>query len=74
MIVIHYDGTEYINPEPGHGYDAHNGVDYGLSYRPVRAGAEGNVANAGWHQPQNHQFGLGLHVVIDHNNGYQTEY
>ena len=69
----HYDNQ--LHPgEAGFGYNGHNGIDYGLRYRPVRAGTTGDIASAGWENPGNHQTGLGLRVKVDHNNNYRTEY
>jgi murein DD-endopeptidase MepM/ murein hydrolase activator NlpD len=51
----------------------HNGVDISkpasMGYPPVYACREGVVVRAGWDP-----FGLGLHVRIDHGNGYETVY
>ncbi len=51
----------------------HNGVDIavpsGQGMPPLYACAEGIVIRSGWDP-----FGLGLHVMIDHGNGYQTVY
>ena len=56
-------------------YDGHDGVDYGISYRPVYAAADADrVVYAGWNDPQNHQSGLGIYVKLHHSNGYFTAY
>lgn len=58
-------------------YDNHRGIDYRLRYDYVRAAAPGRVEYAGWDEPANHRgvgSGLGLHVHIRHDNGYQTFY
>jgi LysM repeat protein len=51
----------------------HNGVDiatsWGSSMPPLYACSSGNVSRAGWDP-----FGLGLHVRVTHNNGYETVY
>ena len=56
-------------------YDGHDGIDYGISYRPVYAAADADrVVYAGWNDPQNHQSGLGIYVKLHHSNGYFTAY
>lgn len=56
-------------------YDGHDGVDYGISYRPVLAAADANqVVYAGWWDPQNHKINLGIYVRLRHSNGYNTYY
>lgn len=56
-------------------YDGHDGIDYGISYRPVYAAADADrVLYAGWWDPQNHRAGLGLYVRLGHPNGYITTY
>ncbi|MEP0805819.1 MAG: peptidoglycan DD-metalloendopeptidase family protein, partial [Chloroflexota bacterium] len=56
-------------------YDGHDGVDYGISYRPVYAAAEANqIVYAGWWDPQNHKINLGIYVRLRHPNGYNTYY
>ncbi len=51
----------------------HNGVDianpHGTALPPLYACTSGVVTRAGWDP-----FGLGLHVRIDHGNGYETVY
>ena len=51
----------------------HNGLDIGASWSsampPIYACAGGVVTRAGWDP-----WGLGLHVRIDHGNGYETVY
>jgi len=56
-------------------YNGHDGIDYGMYYRPLYAAADSDqVAYAGWHDPQNHRYGLGLYVKLHHPNGYETSY
>ncbi len=56
-------------------YDGHDGVDYGISYRPVYAAADADqVVYAGWWDPQNHKINLGIYVRLHHSNGYNTYY
>jgi hypothetical protein len=44
-------------------YDGHDGVDYGISYRPVYAAADADqIVYAGWWDPQNHKINLGIYV------------
>ncbi len=51
----------------------HNGVDISkpsnMGFPPIYACRSGTVVRAGWDP-----FGLGLHVRIDHGNGYETVY
>ncbi len=51
----------------------HNGLDIGASWGgampPIYACAGGTVVRAGWDP-----FGLGLHIRVDHGNGYETVY
>ena len=56
-------------------YDGHDGVDYGISYRPIYAAADADqVVYAGWWDPQNHKINLGIYVRLHHPNGYSTYY
>ena len=56
-------------------YDGHDGIDYGLSYRPLYAAADTDqVIYSGWWDPQNHKVSLGLYVRLHHPNGYSTSY
>ncbi|HEX2989824.1 MAG TPA: M23 family metallopeptidase, partial [Anaerolineales bacterium] len=56
-------------------YDGHDGVDYGISYRPIYAAADANqIVYAGWWDPQNHKINLGIYVRLRHPNGYNTYY
>jgi murein DD-endopeptidase MepM/ murein hydrolase activator NlpD len=56
-------------------YDGHDGVDYGISYRPVYAAADADqIVYAGWWDPQNHRVNLGIYVRLRHPNGYHTYY
>jgi murein DD-endopeptidase MepM/ murein hydrolase activator NlpD len=50
----------------------HNGLDIATPWGvmpPIYACGSGTVIRSGWDP-----FGLGLHIVIDHGNGYQTVY
>lgn len=56
-------------------YNGHDGVDYGVSYRPLLAAADATqVAYAGWYNPQDHRSNLGIYVRLKHANGYDTWY
>lgn len=56
-------------------YDGHDGVDYGISYRPLYAAADADqIVYAGWWDPQNHKINLGIYVRLHHPNGYNTYY
>ena len=56
-------------------YDGHDGIDFGISYRPVYAAADADqVVYAGWWDPQNHKINLGIYVRLHHSNGYNTYY
>jgi murein DD-endopeptidase MepM/ murein hydrolase activator NlpD len=56
-------------------YDGHDGIDYGISYRPVYAAADADqIIYAGWWDPQNHKINLGIYVRLHHSNGYNTYY
>ncbi|HSL43329.1 MAG TPA: peptidoglycan DD-metalloendopeptidase family protein [Anaerolineales bacterium] len=56
-------------------YDGHDGVDYGISYRPIYAAADADqIVYAGWWDPQNHRINLGIYVRLHHPNGYNTYY
>jgi len=56
-------------------YDGHDGVDYGISYRPIYAAADADqIIYAGWWDPQNHKVNLGIYVRLHHSNGYNTYY
>src|SRR5688572_6061488 len=56
-------------------YDGHDGVDYGISYRPIYAAADADqIVYAGWWDPQNHSINLGIYVRLHHPNGYSTYY
>lgn len=82
--VVHYDGSIHnaVTPTPAgdpyvpgiYGYDQHLGIDYNLKYQPVLAAAGGIVDYAGWTDPGNHTKGLGLHLILEHNDAYQTYY
>lgn len=49
-------------------YKHHEGIDIAGPHQYVRSAASGRVIRAGYAK------GLGLHVVIDHGNSYQTIY
>ena len=56
-------------------YDGHDGIDFGISYRPVYAAADADqIVYAGWWDPQNHKVNLGIYVRLHHSNGYSTYY
>ncbi|MGZ9165301.1 MAG: peptidoglycan DD-metalloendopeptidase family protein, partial [Anaerolineales bacterium] len=56
-------------------YDGHDGVDYGIAYRPIYAAADADqIVYAGWWDPQNHKINLGIYVRLHHPNGYATYY
>jgi hypothetical protein len=56
-------------------YDGHDGIDYGISYRPVYAAADADqIVYAGWWDPQNHKINVGIYVRLHHPNGYNTYY
>ena len=56
-------------------YNGHDGIDYGVSYRPVyAAGDSDRVMYSGWWDPQNHQASYGIYVKLHHSNGYLTTY
>jgi murein DD-endopeptidase MepM/ murein hydrolase activator NlpD len=57
------------------GYNGHDGIDYGMSYRPLYAASNADqVVYAGWYDPQNHKSNLGIYVKLHHPNGYYTAY
>ena len=56
-------------------YNGHDGIDYGISYRPVLAAADSSqVVYAGWYNPQDHRSNLGIYVRLRHSGGYDTWY
>ena len=56
-------------------YNGHDGIDFGIEYRPVFAAADADqVAYAGWTDPMDHSYSLGLSVKLHHSNGYTTSY
>lgn len=56
-------------------YNGHDGIDYGINYRPVyAAGDSDRVMYSGWWDPQNHSSSLGIYVKLHHANGYLTAY
>lgn len=75
--VLHYDGSRASSPiviGTSSCYSGHSGIDYGLTYQPVLAAADGTVVRSQWFS-QNHQVGYGLYVRINHGaSGYSTIY
>jgi murein DD-endopeptidase MepM/ murein hydrolase activator NlpD len=71
--TMHYTGVK-DGPGARSSYDQHRGIDYWLRYEPVRAAASGAVAQAGWANPADHRASYGLHVRIDHADGFRTIY
>ncbi len=64
-----YDLADWI------AYNGHDGIDYGVSFRPVYAAADADrVMYSGWWDPQNHSISLGIYVKLHHANGYITSY
>ena len=56
-------------------YNGHDGIDYGVSYRPIIAAADADeVLYAGWADPTDHRLSLGIYVRLHHSNGYNTLY
>ena len=56
-------------------YNGHDGIDFGIQYRPLYAAADSDrVAYAGWADPMNHSYSLGIYVKLHHPNGYNTYY
>ncbi len=56
-------------------YNGHDGIDYGMQYRPILAAADTDqVVYAGWQDPRDHTYSLGLYVKLHHPNGYSTSY
>jgi hypothetical protein len=56
-------------------YNGHDGIDFGIQYRPVYAAADSDrVAYAGWADPMDHSYSLGIYVKLHHSNGYNTYY
>jgi hypothetical protein len=79
--VVRWDGDdqtgnvsiELCDINPLYCYDGHDGIDFGLTYQPVLAAADGDVAHADWEvdltPPYCHDGNdckLGLYVEIDH--------
>lgn len=61
----------------GNCYDGHNGYDFGLSYEPVLAAADGTVLEVGWSDKNHHDGSYGLYVLIEHTHEgqvYRTRY
>jgi murein DD-endopeptidase MepM/ murein hydrolase activator NlpD len=68
--MMHNNGQRYDDPfDHGGGnifcvgYSGHDGIDFGLRYKYVRAAHTGGVAEAGWDSPD-HQLDYGLHVRL----------
>ncbi len=56
-------------------YNGHDGIDFGIQYRQLYAAANTDqVVYAGWQDPMNHTYALGLYVKLHHPNGYTTSY
>jgi murein DD-endopeptidase MepM/ murein hydrolase activator NlpD len=56
-------------------YNGHDGIDYGISYRPVLAAGDADqVLYAGWYDPTDHRTNLGIYVRLHHLNGYNSLY
>ncbi len=56
-------------------YNGHDGIDYGVSYRPLYAAADADqVVYSGWYNPQDHKSNLGIYVKLHHTNGFFTAY
>lgn len=56
-------------------YNGHDGIDFGMQYRPVLAAADTDqVLYAGWQDPMDHRYALGLAIKLHHANGYTTVY
>jgi murein DD-endopeptidase MepM/ murein hydrolase activator NlpD len=56
-------------------YNGHDGIDFGIQYRPVYAAADSDqVYYAGWADPMNHSYSFGIYVKLHHSNGYSTYY
>lgn len=79
FLITPYFGTEVVsNPwSSGHG-----GIDFGTSYERVLAAADGSISHVAWydnnnwcHQnPSDNNCGYGLHIYVQHGNGYVTRY
>ncbi|GAN33911.1 IPT/TIG domain-containing protein [Candidatus Brocadia sinica] len=72
----HYVGTKNSGPNTLN-YDGHPGYDYNIEHvdgKDVLAAGTGTVIVADWENTENHDKGLGLRIIIDHNNGYRTIY
>jgi hypothetical protein len=74
--------TPVLNSKWGYRFDPrisspffHNGLDFdGPLGAPVLAARGGKVTFAGW-APRGHEYrAYGLHIIIDHGDGYQTLY
>jgi murein DD-endopeptidase MepM/ murein hydrolase activator NlpD len=71
--TMHYDGVR-DGAGARSSYDQHRGIDYWMRYEPVRAAAPGTAARANWADPADHRASYGLHVRIDHADGFRTIY
>jgi murein DD-endopeptidase MepM/ murein hydrolase activator NlpD len=81
FLIAPFYGQETISQF--FGTNGHAGIDFGsVDYEPVLASASGTVELVQWYSNQNacHQSpdnqgcGYGLHIMIDHGNGYHTLY
>ena len=79
FLITPYYGKAAINQ----GYSAgHPAYDYNLVYQPVLAAASGTVTRVRWYNdapecqnnPNNSACGYGLHIYIQHSNGYVSRY
>jgi murein DD-endopeptidase MepM/ murein hydrolase activator NlpD len=71
--TMHFDGVRG-GAGARSSYDQHRGIDYWLRYEPIRAAAPGTIARADWANPADHRASYGLHVRIDHTEGFRTIY
>ena len=58
-------------------YDGHPAYDFGYRTQTlpnILASAVGTVTEAGWNDPNDHSYGCGQYVKLDHANGYFTLY
>lgn len=79
FLISPYYGTEIVtNPWSV----PHGGIDFGMSYERVLSATDGYVSWVDWYNDNNscHQddddntCGYGLHVYVQHDNGYVTRY
>lgn len=71
--VVIYTGEDNPSGNP-YWYDGHDGYDFDLVYERVLAAASGQVVFAGWANPSDRTESYGLHIRVNHGNGYQTRY